>query len=227
MKMGETVTFVSTSVATIESCIREFARAPGEMGRDPTLPIAFSNGSAAVLAHEMIGHPAELSPQDGFPDWLAIWDDPAGPLVTMMNGDDGGQTHRVNLTQGEQPSAFRRATHRDVALRRMTNTLVTSTREIALPDSYIDVTILGNASVSRSTGEVRLRVITATLVGGVERIPLAPFTLESSVRRISAALIGSHGPAVIYPGVLCSEEGQRLPVGAASPGLLLSAEGFD
>jgi len=224
---GEAITLVSSSISHLESSLLLLTSAAATTTRNESVPMLFARGSAAVLAHEMIGHPAEVGARYGFPEWLSIVDDPSGPLLTMPTDDEGNRTRRAELTHGEQPSAFRRTSFRDVPLRRMTNTIVTATKEVDLPDAYIQIDAIADAAVARASSAFRIRVVSSALVRGDQRIPLAPFTLHSSPERLAAALIGGRGPVATYPGVLCSEEGQRLPVGAASVDLLIRAEGFE
>jgi len=195
---------------------------------DPdSLPIAWRNGSAAVLFHESIGHPAErglLAPS--IPPWLRVADTPAsGELVCMTVDDIGTKVGAADLTAGEPPAAFRRWSYRDVPARRLTNLVVstTGTPLAALPDTRIDVLLASDGWWDPATDSIGVRVVAADLVEAGRTTPVEPFVYSTSREELFPLLAGWFGSATRHPGVLCGDEGVSLPVGSVSPGILTEA----
>ena len=108
---------------------RGWREAPGE-GRN--LPILWHNGSAAVLLHEAIGHPAELDvPPIAWPAWLRV----------------------------DCPMAMRRASFSDVPLRRMTRVVVSQEdAPFELPERRIDVQLVRGGAYDPLTDIVTIDV---------------------------------------------------------------------
>lgn len=223
---GESRTIVSRSADALARELASIDLTPSQLARDRSLPIVFTNGSASLLFHEAVGHPSELTAQTPWPTWLTVTDDPRGPLVDMQHDDAGAATSTSVLTSGELPSARRRATFRDVPLRRMTNIIVTTTKQIKLPQARISVTAVAEGSFVRHSGEIHLRVLQAVQIRDGKSTPLAPFDLRSTLTQLAKSLAGGGGAVQTYPGVLCSEEGQRLPVGGAAVDIVFDADAF-
>ncbi len=193
--------------------------APAALADYKEFPIAWHNGSASVLLHEAIGHAAEENAQAmTWPRWLRVRDEPAFRL------DDAGNIARVADLLVETPAAFRRATFRDVPIRRMTRVIVDHDRApFALPARRIDVHLLGNGRYDPLTDQIMLTVTHAYLAGGKRKERLQPFVIRESRARFRTALAGASGKAVRYPGVVCATDGQKVIVDCAAP-LLLTSE---
>ena len=155
------------------------------------LPIVWRNGSASVLLHEAIGHPAEheQAPLD-WPSWLDV----------------------------EIPMRMRRETFRDVPLRRMT-ALVARQRNapFELPFPRIEVLLIAGGAYEPLTEVVTLRVAAADLVDESGTRRLAPFEIRETREAVARACAGAEGDPIRYPGVVCSREGQELVVGSFAP----------
>lgn len=191
------------------------------------LPVAFANGSAAVLMHEALGHPSEQgAPHVAWPSWLEVIDDPELRSLGRLALDDCGRpVARRELTRGDRPSAFRRWSFRDTPIVRMSNLCVAgSGAPVALPSQRIEVQLVEHGGWDALNDEVSLRVSLSELVEGRDRCLLPRFTLRITRRDLAARLAGWFGNASSYPGVICSDEGQTLPVGSIATGLLLQSQ---
>jgi hypothetical protein len=187
-----------------------------------SLPIVWRDGSGAVLLHEAIGHAAEYAMAPlVWPSWLSVIDDPEGtPFGAMPFDDAGQQSRRVSLLR-EAPAMWRRGSFRDVPQRRMSALLVTQRdAPFTLPDERVEVWRTGRGALEPLTGLVTLEISIADLVGGNSRRRLAPFVLRATREELAGTLAGASGEAMRYPGVICSAEGQELPVGSFAPLLL-------
>jgi hypothetical protein len=185
------------------------------------LPLLWSDGSGGVLMHEAVGHPAGMAAAVEWPRWLQVHDEPSSGVYEARE-DGMGDPPRRDLLRGESPASLRRASFRDLPLFRMSN-LVVSHRNapFTLPSRYVVITLVGGGSWDSLRDEITVRVVRGDLIDGAHRKPLAPFTFRSSRAAIAGSLRGARGAHVRYPGVICSEEGQRLPVGTFSPDLLM------
>ncbi|HUF16795.1 MAG TPA: hypothetical protein VMS12_01985 [Thermoanaerobaculia bacterium] len=190
------------------------------------LPILWSGGSASILFHEALGHPAErgLMPA-GLPTWLRVSDRPSGAALGSMAFDDCGvASSERDLSSGERPGCFRRESFRSVPLRRMSNLhaeIIADSNPIELPDQFIAVRLIGEGGYDPLHDRIRLSVTLAELVEGERSTPIAPFEIGGSREQVLRSIIAGEGPPITYPGVLCAEDGQRIPVGSEAP-LLLS-----
>ena len=160
----------------------------------PRLPIVWRNGSAAVLLHEALGHPAEHGHDPlEWPPWLHV----------------------------DNPLAPRRATFRDVPLLRMTKLVARqSGASMELPEERIEVLLVDSGAYEPLTQEVTLRIGAADLIEGARSQRVAPFALTTSRNAIARALVGAAGEPIRYPGVVCSREGQELVVASHAPLML-------
>jgi len=195
----------------------------GAAGADAALPILWAAGTGAVLLHEAIGHPAAASATAvAWPEWLAVDDDPAIKGLGHVEVDDAGLIpSRAVLTRGERPTAWRRESWRDVPARRMTNLVVRGrSPRVARPKDRIDIRLVRGGSWDPVSDEVTVEIAIAERVHGSRRTGLAPFTINAPRRAIARSIRGVDGPVVRYPGVLCHDEGQRIPVGSFAPGIL-------
>jgi hypothetical protein len=212
---------MSEHLALLLSCVRRDAAVQVDYRR---YPILWKNGSGAVLLHEAIGHPAETASFLEWPEWLEVRDDPSLALVSMRLDDTAQATSMRVLSGGETPSAFRRESFRQPPVRRMTNLAVASRRNVEqLPSQRIEVLLLGGGSYEAATELVRINISAARIVSGSSSRRVAPFQLAETRQSIRRVLNGSVGKPVTYPGVICGDEGQRLPVGAVAPDLLTEA----
>ncbi|HXI14351.1 MAG TPA: hypothetical protein VNM92_17165 [Thermoanaerobaculia bacterium] len=222
-----------TSIVTTPSSLREdlartmalLSRGSGAATAPASLPILWTNGSAAVLMHELIGHPSEENwPLTRLPEWLEVRDDPFSPGPGHAPYDDTGQRGRTSvLSDGGRPSSLRRESFRDPPILRMTHLTVTQNgAPLPLPEVRIEVSLVDGGGWDRLTDEISLRVATAEIVEGTSRKMLAPFSFKGSRGEIASRIIGANADSVRYPGVICSREGQRLAVGSSSVDLLVS-----
>jgi hypothetical protein len=190
---------------------------------DPEVPILWTAGTGSILFHESLGHPAEVGASPlRWPDWLRVVDDPSGEGLGAMESDDIGlAVHPADLTAGEIPTAFRREGYRDSPLRRMTSLRVELTGpEVEPPPDRIEVQHLGGGEWDPVTDRVAIRVTSAIRVRAGRRRTLHPFLWIARRGDVPGSLMGAVGPTKAYPGVLCRDEGQRIPVGSASPDIL-------
>jgi hypothetical protein len=212
---------LSEHLALLLSCARRDAVEQVDYRRYPML---WKNGSGAVLLHEAIGHPAESASFLEWPEWLEVRDDPSIALVSMPLDDTAQATSIRVLSAGETPSAFRRESFRQPPVRRMTNLTVASRRNVEqLPPQRIEVLLLGGGSYEATTDLVRINISAARIVSRSSARRVAPFQLAETRQSIRRVLHGSLGKPGTYPGVICGDEGQRLPVGAVAPDLLTEA----
>jgi hypothetical protein len=154
-----------------------------------SIPMLWRNGSAAVLLHEAIGHPAERDmPPVVWPKWLHV----------------------------DNPLTMRRASFRDVPLLRMTSFVArAASAPFELPDARIEVLLVDGGAYDPLTDMVTLRIAAADLVEGDQTRRVAPFTLTRA--RGDITLLGATGEPLRYPGVICSREGQELVVASHAP----------
>jgi hypothetical protein len=188
-------------------------------------PIFWRRGSAAVLFHEAIGHPAEHGHAAlQWPSWLSVRDDPAFAAFHALTVDDTGMPAQAAfLTAGERPRAQRRGSFRDAPLSRMTNLVAACDgAPLDLPAAWIEVHLLAGGAYEPLTGMVTLSISVSDLVTPGGRRRLAPFEFVEGREDIAGRMVGGGGPTVLYPGVICSSEGQELVVGSAAPDILTS-----
>jgi hypothetical protein len=181
-------------VTTPEHFAHDFAllRDAGIGDAEPRhLPFVWNHGSAAVLLHEMIGHPLEhdQSPVE-LPPWLSV----------------------------DVPLKLRRASFKDVPLLRMTDVVAQqSGAPFALPDERIEIVLVDGGAYDPLTEEVTLRIAAANLVEGGRTRAMAPFTFQETRVNLARSIVGASGEPLRYPGVICSREGQELVVGSCAP----------
>lgn len=168
------------------------------------LPIVWRDGSAAVLLHEAVGHAAEHEAAPlTWPSWLRVND------VPQFAFDDAGNAAKAANLMAEPPGCLRRESFRDVPLRRMTNVLVRQTRApFALPAKSIDVHLVAGGAYDPLTDVVTIHVAVSSA---------GAFTFRRTRAEVAKSLLGAKGAPVVYPGVICSREGQELAVGSAAP----------
>lgn len=184
-----------------------------------SLPLLWSNGTGGILLHEAVGHPAGRAPHPPWPEWLQVRDDPE---VTIFETRLRGGCGQPRDLLASAPAMSRRASFRDPPMPRLTTLVASATAApFEVPERHVEVLLAEGGSWDPITDRVRVRVLCADLVDGGERERLAPFTFESLRASIAASLSGARGEPVRYPGVLCSEHGQRIPVGTMSSDLLL------
>ncbi len=177
------------------------------------LPILWRNGSAAVLLHEAVGHPAEhAAPGVKWPRWLRVNDEPS-----IAVDDCGDVPRHVDLFK-EAPSCARRESFRDVPLRRMTTLVVRqSGAPFEVPDEHIEVHLVAGGGYDALTDTVAINVSVADLVNDGKRHRIRPFTIREHRAAIAESLRGASGEPIRYPGVICSREGQEIVVGSYAP----------
>ena len=168
---------------------------------DMRLPMVWLHGSASVLLHEAVGHAAEHGHAPlAWPSWLRVEDEGA------------------DLLRGAPPPRLRRASFRDVPLRRMTNLIARQEHApFAWPDERIEVLLVDGGAYEPLTETVTIRIAAAHHVRASSVTPVAPFTLARSRADVARALRGATGAPLRYPGVICSREGQELVVGSHAP----------
>ncbi|MGK2857672.1 MAG: hypothetical protein ACSLFQ_10750 [Thermoanaerobaculia bacterium] len=198
-------------------------RPPARDPRIDALPIAWSGGSAAVLLHEALGHPAErVAPRVKWPAWLEVLDNPAIDGPGHLAADDCGRPVSCrDLTRGEQPSALRRWSFRDTPITRMSILRVAASgKPMKLPSPRVEIQLVEHGSWDPLTDEVVIRVSLAELVDDRGRFLLPRFTIRDTRSGLAARIEGWFGDDTRYPGVICSDEGQALPVGSFAVGLV-------
>jgi hypothetical protein len=169
----------STTTPSPRSAGRGWREAPGE-GR--SVPIAWHNGSAAVLLHEAIGHPRELGvPEIEWPSWLRV----------------------------DTPIELRRASFSDVPLRRMTSVTVSQNNApFALPEPRIDVQLVRGGAYDPLTDVVTIDVavprftiratraqIAASIIGATGEPIRYPGVVCS--REGQELVVGSYAPLLV------------------------------
>lgn len=180
---------------------------------DP-LPILWAAGTGGVLLHESAGHPAGVSPAVRWPEWLRVFDDPAVPVFDRSAGETS-PTRRSDLLSSEQPSSRRRASFREHPMPRMSTLVASAVGPVPfhLPSRYVEVELAEGGRWDPLTDAVSIRVLSASVIEDNVRRRLAPFEIVSGRADVAQSLTGARGEPARYPGVLCSEHGQRIPVG--------------
>lgn len=201
---------------------RAAAKPPSTLTSLPgPVPSLWTGGTGGVLLHEAVGHPAGRTSPVSWPDWLRVIDDPA--IESFETRIRGEIEHSRNLLR-EAPEQMRRASFRDHPMPRMSNLVaVAEGAPFELPETRIEISMATGGDWDPVSDVVRLHVSLSWLVTDSSRVGLAPFVLTAPRPTIAAALVGARGPEIRYPGVLCSEHGQRLPVGTWAPDLLMEA----
>ena len=162
-------------------------------GEASGLPFLWRHGSAAVLLHEAVGHPFEHGRETTLPSWLHV----------------------------DIPLENRRASFRDVPLRRMTAVNASQLcAPFALPAERVEVSLVDGGSWDPLTDLVSIHISFAEVVEGSERMALEPFTVCAPRTDVIASLRGAEGEPERYPGVICSREGQELFVASSAPRVL-------
>lgn len=199
-----------------------------EPGRTPAsetpagLPILWRDGTGGVLMHEAVGHPAVhgARPLD-WPRWLRVLDDPERDPFESRRG---GPAYEPSDLFAAPPPRVRRSSFRDQPLPRMSHVIAASDRApFALPTSRIEVIRTDGGGWDPLTDRVTVEVSLALLISPAEPARPVTFTFSRSRAEIAHTLVGADTEVVRYPGVICSELGQRLPVGTSSCALLLEA----
>ena len=144
-----------------------------------------------------------------------------------MQYDDCGEFSELrSLSAGMRPGCFRRESFRDVPLRRMSNLHVETKAGapgIELPKRFIAVKLIAGGGYDPLTDRIRLAISVADLVDGDDVSSMAPFAIEESRAELGLSITAAEGPSIAYPGVLCWEDGQRLPVGSSAPVLMTTS----
>ena len=156
-------------------------------GRRPAL--LWRNGSAAVLLHEAIGHPAEHDePPLELPPWLHV----------------------------DVPLAWRRQSFRDVPLLRMTEVRVSQENApFDLPDERIEIHLLGGGGYDPLTSLVTIRVAVSNagpfeIVAPRERIARSLLGARGESERYPGVIwslegqelyVASHAPLMLTTGL--------------------------
>jgi hypothetical protein len=199
------------------------ASRPTRHARVDGLPLVWSGGSAALLLHEALGHPSERGASSvRWPKWLEVSDSPGLEGIGHLAADDFGRpvSHR-DLTRGERPSALRRWSFRDTPIVRMSNLRVAGTGPpMPLPSPRVEIHLVEHGFWDPLAEEVTIRVSLAEIVDDEDRALLPRFTLRATRSELAARIEGWFGPETRYPGVICSDEGQALPVGSSAVGLV-------
>lgn len=222
---GESISMITTPETLSPDCIQMASLLqplpPGQAPHD--IPILWRGGSASILFHELIGHRSQAGqPALEWPAWLTVSDQPFAEGVGRMIVDDTGASPRAALlTRGQELQCRRRQTFRDMPLLRMTNLICeTAGLPLRVPGQRIEVWLLEHGSYDSHSDRISLHISLADHVDGSTRRRLTPFRIECRAEQVLTALVGGRGPLTRYPGVVCGDEGQRIPVGSWSMELL-------
>lgn len=179
-----------------------------------SLPVLWASGSGGVLLHECAGHPAGISTPAVWPEWLQVVDDPAVDAFNLTINKPS-DLRRADLLAGEPPSSRRRASFRDHPRPRMSTVVGAAVKPapFQLPDRHIEIELAEGGSWDPLTDQISVNVLSASLVDGKTRRRVAPFLITGDRAEVAGSITGGRGESIRYPGVLCSEHGQRLPVG--------------
>ncbi len=201
------------------------ARVPVELERSDVkeLPLLWSRGTGGVLLHESAGHPAGLAPAIEWPGWLRVVDDPGWRVFDTPVGS-APETPLSDLLSSERPAALRRASFRDHPIPRLSSLVATvDGAPFDLPESYLEIELAEGGSWDPLTDRVEVKVLFSSIVAAGKRKRVAPFGIAVPRAEVAQKILGAHGEPVRYPGVLCSEHGQRIPVGTSCPDFLTEA----
>ena len=183
---------------------------------DRLLPLLFTRGSATVLLHEAIGHPAESGEFVPWPSWLHVIDAPPSAI-----DDLGNPTAAIDLLR-ETPKTWRRFHWRDAPLRRMSNLQIEASEINAdRPEHYIEVVLVDEGSWDALTGIITLAITLAYEVKGGEKFRIEPFRIALAVNALPRSIAAIGRPSFDYPGVICALAGQTLRVSGSAPDILL------
>jgi hypothetical protein len=188
--------------------LRQLVSVRGDRSASAALPMAWSNGSAAVLLHEAAGHAAEHAalPVE-WPAWLSV--------------EDRSAAGAVDLLAGRAPLARRRASFSDVPMQRLSRVVVEQkAAPFSLPDRRIDIQLVSGGRYDPLTGQVTVHVAIADEVTGSAKARLRPFTVVAGRVEVARSLRGATGEPIRYPGVICSREGQEVYVASDAPLML-------
>lgn len=199
-----TITMAGVSIVSRDAALLRDLLATDRRPAAAGAPIVWWNGSAAVLLHEAVGHPAEhRAPPVGWPPWLSVRDEPSFEV------DDRGSPARSTDLLVEPPASFRCESFRNVPLQRMSNLVASqSGAPFELPEQRVDVFLVAGGSYDPLTDLVTLDIAVSSR--GV-------FTIRRTREEIAASLAGATGGPLSYPGVICSREGQEIVVGSSAP----------
>lgn len=222
---GESISITTTPETLSPDCIQLISlMKPLPAGPVPDqVPILWRGGSASVLFHELIGHRSQSElPALKWPPWLTVSDQPFAEGLGRMIVDDTGVSPRAAmLTKGQPLQCRRRQTFRDMPLVRMTNLICeTAGLPLRVPDQRMEVWLVEHGSYDSDSDRVSLNISVADHVDGSTRRRLPPFRIDAGAEQIAAVLVGGRGPLTRYPGIVCGDEGQRVPVGSWSMELL-------
>lgn len=183
---------------------------------DRSLSLLFAHGSATVLLHEAIGHPAELGQFAPWPSWLRISDAP--PFAV---DDLGAPTFAIDLLR-QTPQTWRRFHWRDAPLQRMSN-LQVEVADITAdrPKHYIEVVLVDEGSWDPLSGMITLAITLAYEVNGGERFRIEPFRIALAINALPNSIAAIGRGSIDYPGVICGLAGQTLRVSGSAPDILL------
>ena len=126
---------------------------PAERAASRRPAFLWRNGTAAVLLHELIGHPLEHSiPPIALPDWLRL----------------------------DIPIVLRRATFRDVPLLRMQHVHASQHDAPFAPDDPVAITLIDGGSYDPLTDVVTLRIATSSIGAFTINEPRQRFVLTGA-----------------------------------------------
>lgn len=183
---------------------------------DLSLPMLWRNGSASVLFHEAIAHPAEhRMPSAEWPQWLTVTDEPPFAI-----DDRGRATAAVDLFE-DAPRSWRRDSFREIPRQRMSRVIARQhDAPHGLPARFIAIELASGGSYDPMRDEIRVHVVAASEVNGQDELPLHPFEIGASRSAVASSLKGASGEPLRYPGVICSFEGHETYVASHAPLIL-------
>lgn len=184
--------------------------------------LRFVEGTAALIFHELAGH-GSLNETSRLARSVRVVDEPRALDGTERALDDAGQPARARSLLDTGTAQFRRASFLDTPIPRMFS-LTVEPLESGSTDARDAVVITriseGRYDERRASGSWRVAESHSLLDG--ELRALSPWWLTLTNAELERRLVAVSGEPRSHPPILCSDQGQRLPVLHAGPDMLLA-----